>query len=218
MKSILLALPVVFQLIVTTSAWAEKALTVKKAPPAIETKVATCVGCHGEKGHSTVPAFPKLAGQHGRYLAKQLHSFKDSSRNAPMMAPLAANLNDEDIQVIADYYAAQKPLPNSAQEAASDAPDQLAALLDLGSDLYRNGDRKRAVSACIACHGPYGEGNKPAAFPMIKSQHAEYLIKTLNDFKTGTRTQDPENMMHMIAKKMSKEEIEAVSHYIATMK
>ena len=87
-----------------------------------------------------------------------------------------------------------------------------------GSDLYRNGDLKREVSACIACHGPLGEGNKPAGFPMIKSQHADYLIQTLTDFKNDVRSNNPENMMHMIARKMTIEEIKDVSYRLSMMK
>jgi cytochrome c553 len=63
-----------------------------------------------------------------------------------------------------------------------------------------------------------GEGNEPAAFPALRSQHADYLIKTLTDFKLGVRSNNPENMMHMITKKMSIEEIQAVSYHISTMK
>jgi len=44
------------------------------------------------------------------------------------------------------------------------------------------------------------------------------LIKTLNDFKSGARTSNPENIMRMIAKKMTEEEIKAVSYRISTMK
>jgi cytochrome c553 len=87
-----------------------------------------------------------------------------------------------------------------------------------GKDLYQNGDLVREVSACIACHGPSGEGNRPASFPALKSQHADYLIKSLTDFKTGSRSNNPDNMMHMIATKMTVEEIQAVSYYISMLK
>ena len=62
------------------------------------------------------------------------------------------------------------------------------------------------------------EGNNPAGFPLVKSQHADYLIKTLSDFKSDARSNNPENMMHMIAKKMTLEEIKAVSYDISMMK
>ncbi|WFP49172.1 c-type cytochrome [Methylomonas sp. EFPC3] len=194
-------------------------------------KAASCAGCHGEDGNSTMPSFPKLAGQHQGYLVKQLQAFKNGSRIAPMMAPLAAGLDDQTIQEIAAYYAGNKISANPApvlpaSDDDDDAPAktdeqkkaELAALIAQGSDLYRNGNLSREVSACVACHGPYAEGNKPASFPSLHSQHADYLIKTLTDFKTGARSNNRENMMHMIATKMTDEDIKAVSYYISTMK
>lgn len=196
-----------------------------------KTKAASCAGCHGEDGNSVMPGFPKLAGQHQTYLVKQLQAFKSGARIAPMMAPLAAGLDDQAIQEIATYYAGNKISANPApvlpaNDDDDDAPAkteeqkkaELADLITQGSDLYRNGNLSREVSACVACHGPYAEGNKPASFPSLHSQHAEYLIKTLTDFKTGARSNNRENMMHMIATKMTDEDIKAVSYYISTMK
>jgi cytochrome c553 len=138
-------------------------------------------------------------------------------------------LSDEDIADLAAYYASRRisanelPVPDEDEEEKPAAEtekkeDPVQTLIAQGSDLYRNGDLKRKVSACIACHGPFGEGNKPAAFPALKSQHADYLIKALKDFKSGARSNNPENMMHMIAKKMTDEEIKAVSYRISMMK
>jgi cytochrome c553 len=191
-------------------------------------KAAACVGCHGENGNSMVPTFPKLAQQHSSYLVKQLQAFKEGSRQNPMMSAMAMGLTDEDMVDIAAYYAAQKisenPLPaedtedDKEQKSATGGQDPIQALIAQGRDLYRNGDLGREVSACIACHGPLGEGNKPAAFPALHSQHADYLMKTLGDFKSGNRSNNPDNMMHMITKKMTNEQIKAVSYYISIMK
>lgn len=196
-----------------------------------KTKAASCAGCHGENGNSTMPGFPKLAGQHAGYLVKQLKAFKNGERNAPMMAPLAMGLDEKSMEEIAAYYAGNKISPNPAPKLpASDDDDdapaktdeqqkaELEALITQGGDLYRNGNISREVSACVACHGPYAEGNKPASYPSLHSQHADYLIKTLTDFKNGQRTKNPENMMHMIAKKMTEDDIKAVSYYISTLK
>lgn len=194
-------------------------------------KAVSCAGCHGEDGNSTMPGFPKLAGQHQGYLVKQLKAFKGGERISPMMAPLAIGLDEKSMEEIAAYYATQKISTNPAPALpASDEDDdkpaktdeekkaELADLIEQGSDLYRNGNISREVSACVACHGPYAEGNKPAAYPGLHSQHADYLIKTLTDFKNGTRSNNRENMMHMIAKKMTDEDIKAVAYYISTMK
>lgn len=194
-------------------------------------KSASCAGCHGSDGNSTMPTFPKLAQQHASYIVKQLQAFKDGARQDPIMAPMAMALSDEDMMDIGAYYAAQKISQNTMpvlpvddededEPVAADASKKptIPELIAQGGDLYRNGDLVREVSACIACHGPYGEGNNPAAFPLLKSQHADYLIKSLNDFKSGVRSNNPEHMMHMIAKKMTDEEIRAVSYHISMMK
>jgi len=187
-----------------------------------------------------VSTFPKLAQQHSTYLVRQLKSFKDGSRQNAMMEGIAKNLSDDDMRDIGAYYASQKisenalpvvdddddepakPAATSANKAAETKPaakgDNVKNLIALGSSLYRNGDLAREVSACIACHGPFGEGNRPAAFPALRSQHADYLIKSLNDFKSGARSNNPENMMHMIAKKMTDEEIKDVAYRLSTMK
>ncbi len=204
-------------------------------------KAAACAGCHGEKGNSMMPMFPKLAGQHTTYLVKQLQAFKSGARDSPSMAPMAMGLSDQDMADLAVYYNKQRISRNelpvlavdedededededdeeetSAEQTSTDPAEQVQNLIAQGSDLYRNGDVERGVSACIACHGPHGDGNKPAAFPVLKAQHADYLIKTLSDFKTGSRSDSPVNMMNLIARKMSEQEIQAVSYYISMMK
>ena len=188
-------------------------------------KAESCASCHGDNGNSMVATFPKLAQQHSSYIERQLRAFKDGSRNDPMMSAMALALTDEDMADISAYYAAQKISENAMPVLADDDEDEkptgkkdIQTLIARGSDLYRNGNLTSEVSACIACHGPFGEGNKPASFPALKSQHADYLIKALTDFKSGSRSNNPENIMHMIAKKMTDEEIKAVSYRISMMK
>ncbi len=194
-----------------------------------------CAGCHGADGNSPIATFPKLAGQHASYLIKELNALKNGSRNAPMMAPLAMGLDEKSMADLAAFYASQttssNPIPilplNEDDEDEEDEAalalikkaqqEKLDNLLAKGADLYRNGNLKTKVSACIACHGIKGEGNQPASFPVLKGQHTDYSIKTLTDFKEGKRHNDPENMMNMIAKKMTTEEIEAVSYYLSVM-
>jgi len=187
-------------------------------------KAASCISCHGDNGNSMVSTFPNLAQQHSSYLIKQLQAFKAGTRKNPMMNAIASGLSNEDMADIAAYYAAQEisandlPVLDDDEDEKSDNKATIQSIIAQGSDLYRNGDLPREVSACIACHGPFGEGNKPAVFPALRSQHADYLIKTLTDFKTDARSNNPENMMHMIAKKMTDDEIKAVSYRISMMK
>jgi len=71
-------------------------------------KSASCAACHGADGNSPNPEWPKLAGQHTRYLEKQLKAFKTGARKDPLMSPMAAPLSDKDIEDISAYYASQK--------------------------------------------------------------------------------------------------------------
>lgn len=200
----------------------------------------SCASCHGADGNSMMPLFPKLAGQNEGYLVKQLQAFKDGSRNDATMNSMVAGLSDQDMQDISAFYAAQPVSANAALQVNPDDLDdidddgalsanektvakqalqkQQDILIAIGYDVYRNGDLDNEISACIACHGHEGEGNEPASFPALKGQHADYLKKTLTDFKTGARSNNPDNMMHMITKKMSEEEIKAMAFYVSTMK
>jgi cytochrome c553 len=72
--------------------------------------------------------------------------------------------------------------------------------------------KKKAAEVCAACHGP--DGNSPApAFPKLAGQHASYLAKSLNEYKSGTR-KDP--IMAGMAAALSKEDIENVAAYYAS--
>ena len=171
-----------------------------------EAKAQACVACHGVNGNSMVPTFPKLAGQHAGYIAKQLADFKaGSERFNAVMAPQVANLSQEDMADIGAYYAKQSPSMGRADE-------KLAAW---GEKLYQGGNPEKGISACIACHGPTGAGNPPANFPLLSGQHSDYLVQTLKDFRDGKRKNDLNGMMRDIAAKMSDAEIEAVASYIS---
>jgi cytochrome c553 len=170
-----------------------------------KTKSAVCAGCHGVDGNSAAPTFPKLAGQDARYLAKQLAEFKSGARKDPTMAGMVAGLSQKDMENLGAYYASQKANPGIASADA--------ATLKKAERLYRGGDAKSGISACMSCHGPSGHGIPPR-FPAVSGQHATYTQKQLLDFKAGTRSNDSE-VMTRIAFRMSAAEIKAVSEYMA---
>jgi len=68
-----------------------------------------CITCHGRDGIGTSPGFPNLAGQKSIYLMEQLTSYRDGKRQSDVMSIAAAQLTDEAIRVIAEYYEAQPP-------------------------------------------------------------------------------------------------------------
>ncbi len=54
-------------------------------------------------------------------------------------------------------------------------------------------------------------------FPSLANQHPEYVAKMLKDFRSGTRSNDPQKLMKNIATKLSDEEIESIAAYIADL-
>ena len=68
---------------------------------------ATCTGCHGTNGNTAGDALPKLAGQSRESLLASLKAFKSGERPATVMTQLAKGYSDEQLEVIADFFAAQ---------------------------------------------------------------------------------------------------------------
>lgn len=161
-----------------------------------------CATCHGVDGNSAITLNPRLAGQHPGYLAKQLNDFKAGKRSNAVMAGMVANLTDEDIQGLADYFAAQIPKLGKAKINGKGS---------LGERIYRGGIASSQLPACAACHGANGEG-LPKRFPRLSGQHAEYTVQQLNAFRKGARANGP--MMQVIAAKMMEAEMRAVADYI----
>ena len=189
-------------LLAFSTAWA-----VAGDPDAGKTKSQPCAACHNADGNSINPIWPKLAGQHAGYLSKQLMEFRkgaEGKRNNPVMYPMAMGLTDQDIHDLAAYFASQK---TTEGKASSD-------LVALGEKIYRGGNLETGVTACVSCHGPHGMGNAAANFPRLSYQHAAYTEQQLKSFKQGTRNNSPNGMMHDIAKRMTDEEIAAVSSYV----
>lgn len=73
-------------------------------------KSTTCAACHGADGVSTIPSFPKLAGQQRDYLYHALKDYKSGKRNNPLMAEQVKNLSDADMLDLAMYFSMQKGL------------------------------------------------------------------------------------------------------------
>ena len=59
-----------------------------------------------------------------------------------------------------------------------------------------------------------GRGNPLASYPAIQGQHATYVAAQLRAYKSGTRTNDPNQMMRSIALRLSDAEIDAVASYV----
>ena len=176
-----------------------------------QTSAALCAACHGPDGNSTNPEWPSIAGQHENYLASQIKAVQSGERPSPLMAPMVATLSAQDIDNLAAYFAS---LPRRGMMANEAAMESVA----LGEKLYRGGNKESGIPACMSCHGPDGTGNNLAGFPMIATQHAKYTSMQLLAYRDASRANDPQGMMRDIAARLTDEEIEAVSEYLAGLR
>ncbi len=164
---------------------------------------AACGGCHGEKGMSTSPAFPNLAGQHFDFLVDALKAFKSGARKNDMMGPMAAGLNEADIRNVAAYFSR-------------------FSCGVMGGDKTKAALGKAKAANCAACHsagGLYGPGAPGVSgiptWPNLAGQNAEYLVNTLKSYQDGSRTHP---VMTSVAKTLSDADIDHLSAYYASMK
>jgi len=210
-KSLFVALLAVSSLAVA----AEEAKVIKADPAKGETiytngdaarNIPACVSCHGAGGNSTIVQNPKLSAQHDPYIYKQLMNFRTPERANPIMSPIAKALTEDEMHNIAAWLDKQPGKPGAAKNKAS---------IDLGKKIYRGGIAEKNVPACASCHGATGAGI-PAQFARLAGQHQEYTGAQLTAFRAGTRNNSAQ--MTTIAKRLSDDEIAAVSDYIAGLK
>jgi len=168
-------------------------------------KAAVCGACHGADGNSLFnPEWPNLAGQHASYIAAQLELFKQGVRNNVIMAPNAMLLSEQDMADLAAYFS-QQPLKGLEADPST---------YKAGENLYRYGDASRGLPACTACHGPEGKGNGPARYPSVSAQHSLYTYNQLRAFASGERKAVANDMMQVVAARLSDEEMRALASYL----
>ena len=155
----------------------------------LDTRLAGCMACHGEKGISNSDMWPNLAGQQPRYLENQMIAFRDGSRLAPGKEAVMKDLSDVQIMQIAKYFSSL-PHPEPSNQNVNKA-----------------GERVRAY--CVSCHGMTGNTVVPE-WPNLAGQKRSYLVKQLLAYKSGER-QHP--LMNVIAAEISEQNIDDVAEY-----
>lgn len=171
-----------------------------------EGKAAACGACHGVDGNSAVATYPKLAGQNESYIVRQLGQFKSGKRMNPIMMPMSSTLSDQDMHDVAAYFSGKQATPGQTDDA----------YVKRGQQLFRAGDAKLGVPACMSCHGPSGRGMAGAAYPQLSGQWADYVSAKLNEWRSGTTWGDDDHakIMPDIAKRLSDEDIAALASYV----
>ena len=164
-----------------------------------------CFLCHGLEGESASPVFPRLAGQHADYIAKQLADFKSGKRNSDTMKPQAEELTPAEMKSLGAFFQSKVVGPRPARD-----PELLA----VGKYIFSRGNQFTGLPACSTCHGVKGLGTPQ--LPRLAGQHPRYIEDQLKQFNKRERTND-NAVMHTIASKLSELETHAVAEYISTL-
>lgn len=165
-----------------------------------------CFICHGAEGESSSPVFPRLAGQHAAYVARQLADYKSGRRKSTTMQPMVEDLGPADFAALGAWFESRQP-----QVHAIEDPE----LALMGRFIYQRGNPYSGVAACAGCHGTGGGGT--ATLPRLAGQHAQYTENQLKAFNRRERTND-NAVMHGIASKLTELEMKAVAAYISGLK
>jgi cytochrome c553 len=173
-------------------------------------RVQACAACHGEEGRSAAEAYaPSIAGKPEGYLHQQLIGFRDGRRRHVVMQQMLAWLSDDYLRDMARYYATREPA------RAPRPPQATPAVLAQGRRLVEQGDTARKLPACAACHGENLLGAQPA-IPGLLNLRAEYLQAQLGAWRSGARQALAPDCMSDIARRLSGEEIAAITAWIAS--
>jgi len=164
-----------------------------------------CFLCHGLEGESASPIFPRLAGQHWEYIAKQLGEFKSGKRKSDTMKPQAEDLTPAEMKALGAFFEAKK---------ANARPVRDAELVAVGKYVFNRGNQYSGLPACASCHGAKGLGTPQ--LPRLAGQHPRYTEDQLKQFNSRERNND-NAVMHTVASKLSELERNAVAEYIATL-
>jgi sulfide dehydrogenase cytochrome subunit len=157
----------------------------------------TCAGCHGTDGVSNGPATPAIAGPSETYFVDTMLAFKSGERPATVMGRIAKGYSDEEIRIMASYFA-ERPMGVTSQQLD-------AAKVKSGADLY--------AANCGKCHDENGALADDDA-GILASQWLPYLQYSMEDFKSGAREM-PKKMKKKV-ESLSDAELEALLQFFAS--
>jgi cytochrome c553 len=166
----------------------------------IKDKAAACASCHGEDGIPRDKTLPVIWGQHQGYLYLQLRDFKRGTRKSDAMAPFVEQMERDDMMALAEYFS-KKPWPDLRQPRAP-------------ASVVTQAQRTKTSVGCTGCHQAQyqGEGTQPR----LAGQFKEYLIKSMMNFRTRERANNPGMSDLMIA--TAPDDLAAMAEYLAGLR
>jgi cytochrome c553 len=178
-------------------------LAIPGDPARGKTVFTPCEDCHRKDASGRANGiFPRLSGQHGSVILKQVLDIRAGRRINPTMLPLVteAALSNSDLASVAAYL---QGLPVAANNGKGPGTD-----LARGKQLYERD--------CAACHGASGEGDAAKFEPIVAAQHYRYLLREVIAIRDGSRGNSNAEMVKVV-KPYTPAEIEAVADYMSQM-
>jgi len=163
----------------------------------IEEKVQICASCHGDDGKPIDKTIPAIWGQQQGYIYIQLRDYKRGDRRSDVMQPIASTMEREDMLAIAEYLS-KKPWPDLGQPRA---PKEIA----------NRALRANSSIGCTGCHLDQFQGD--GTVPRLAGMSRDYLTKTMADFRTRARGNNPGMSDLMLA--TAPEDVAALAEYLS---
>jgi cytochrome c553 len=163
----------------------------------IEEKTQVCAGCHGPDGKPVDKTIPNIWGQQAGYIYIELRDFKRGDRKSDIMQPIASSMERDEMQAIAEYFS-KKPWSDLGQPRAS------KEISDRASSANRS-------VGCTGCHLDHFQGD--GTVPRLAGLSREYLTKTMDDFRTRARGNNPGMSDLMLA--TAPDDLTALAEYLA---
>lgn len=162
----------------------------------------TCSGCHGTDGASGGPAIPTIGGLNGEYFTEVMKAYRDGTAYSTIMGRLAKGYSDEEIGLMAAFFAKQPFVPAKQEFDAK--------LVDKGAKLHDK--------FCEKCHSEGGKVIEGEEYYVMAGQWIPYLHFTMVDFLEGRREM-PKKMRSKVDDLMKKEKeagLDALYSYYAS--
>jgi cytochrome c553 len=176
------------------------------AGSSIAASVRNCTWCHGTGAQGYTVA-PRLAGQRSLYIESQLRGYAAHIRDNPLskqyMWSAAANLRTDAVRELADYFASLPP---------KTAHDGHWALAERGQAIYLQGIPEANIVACLACHGPAGQGVRE--IPRLGGLSYFYLKRRLQEWGQGYHSAVG-SPMPLVASTLGPDDVEALASYLS---
>jgi sulfide dehydrogenase cytochrome subunit len=161
----------------------------------------TCAGCHGTDGASGGPGTPSIGGLSKAYIIELMKEFRSGNIPSTIMGRIAKGYSDDEIQKIAEHFAAKPFVP--AKQKFDAAKAKKGAKIH---DKY-----------CEKCHAEGGKDIEDDT-GRLAGQWMPYLKAALKDFVDGKRemTRKMKKRVQKLHAKKGDAAFEQLQHYYAS--